>query len=97
MTGRDLRPLFDGDPADWREDAYYDHPYGHGGAIPTTIGVRTPRYTYTRYTSTDPLQEELFDHFADPNQVRNLVDDPAHAAELDRLRARTDELRDEVD
>ncbi|BAM04625.1 sulfatase-like hydrolase/transferase [Phycisphaera mikurensis] len=97
MTGADLRPLFDGTPPAWREDVFYDHPYGQGGSIPRTIGVRTPRFTYTRYTGTDPLQEELFDNFADPNQRNNLAGVAGHAETLATLRARCDELRDEVD
>ena len=37
--------------------------------------------------------EQLFDLAADPNENRNLIDDPAYAADLQRLRARLDAFR----
>ncbi len=40
-------------------------------------GVRTSRYTYVRDTNGPWL---LYDNQADPYQMRNLIDDPAHAA-----------------
>jgi hypothetical protein len=36
------------------------------------------------------VPEELYDLAADPNERRNLIDDPAHAAVRERLRARLD-------
>lgn len=95
MTGRDLSALH-GDATDWRQDVYYDHPYGHDGSIPRTIGVRTEYFTYTRYIDSNPAFEQLFDLRYDPNQRRNLVDDPDYAEVLTRLRSRCDELRDQV-
>ena len=41
--------------------------------------------------------EELYDLDADPHEINNLVDDPAHADALDRLRAALDEWREDVD
>ena len=93
MTGRDLSPLLENPAAEWREDFYYDHPYGHGGAIPRTVGVRTPRYSYTRYIDPSPAYEQLFDLLHDPLQIHNLVDDPQHADTLATLRQRCDELQ----
>ena len=40
--------------------------------------------------------EELYDTEADPHEINNLADDPAHKPELDRLRDALDEWRDEV-
>jgi len=42
-----------------------------------TIGVRTPRWKYVRYSSGDA---ELYDLDQDPNELQNLIQDPAHAA-----------------
>jgi arylsulfatase A-like enzyme len=47
--------------------------------------LRDKRYTYAVYR-VDGL-ELLFDNQADPYQMRNLADDPAHATELGRFRA----------
>jgi len=58
--------------------------------------VRTERFKYVRYFERNPLYEQLFDLEADPNEVTNLADDPAHETTLRMLRARCDELRDSV-
>lgn len=42
-----------------------------------TIGVRTPRWKYVRYSTGDA---ELYDLDADPNELRNRFRDPAYAA-----------------
>ncbi|MEM6855818.1 MAG: sulfatase-like hydrolase/transferase [Planctomycetota bacterium] len=96
MTGRDLTALLDGPVDDWRTDVYYDHPYGHNGAIPRTIGVRNERYAYTRYIDPTPAFEQLFDMELDPNQRVNLAEDPAYAELLEAMRKRCDELKKEV-
>ncbi len=48
------------------------------------VALRKGRYKYTR-CSLDP--EQLFDIDADPHEMTNLVDDPAHADGLAELRA----------
>ena len=78
------------------DDFFYDHPYSHKGAIPRTIGVRTATHSYTRYIDPTPPFEQLFDLQADPDQLQNLVADPANAALLEKLRHRCDQLAAEV-
>jgi arylsulfatase A-like enzyme len=48
----------------------------------TTIGLRTARYKLVRWASG---AVELYDLARDPNELANLVRDPAYAAVLDRL------------
>lgn len=51
----------------------------------TSIGLRTPRYSFTRYVTGEG---ELYDLATDPAEMQNRFDDPAYAsvrAELDRL------------
>jgi hypothetical protein len=48
-----------------------------------------------RWFDQQPLVEELYDHVKDFDQVHNLVNDPAHKEVLERLRARTTQLRDQ--
>lgn len=96
MSGRDLMPLIDRSATKWREDFYYEHPYGHGGAIPRTVGVRSEDYCYTRYVDPSPYFEQLFDLIADPNQLNNLATNARHGTKLKELRARCDELAAEV-
>jgi arylsulfatase A-like enzyme len=92
MTGRDLAALQADPAAPWREDFYYDHPYGHGGRIPRTVGVRGERYVYTRYIDPDPVFEQLFDLRVDPDQLHNLAGRPEHAEQLRHMRDRCDRL-----
>lgn len=48
--------------------------------------MRDKQYTYAIYRSDG--QELLFDHMADPYQMTNLADDPAHAATMRHYRAK---------
>ena len=54
----------------------------------------TERFKYARYFEQQPAYEFLHDLKADPDELKNLAADPAHADDLARLRRRTDELRD---
>ena len=47
-----------------------------------TIGVRTPRYKYVRYSDGDA---EMYDLDRDPNELSSVIDDPAYADVRDRL------------
>lgn len=54
-------------------------------------GVRTKRYTYARKADTgEPWL--LFDNEQDPQQLNNLIRDPAHAHVVKKLDAKTNEL-----
>ncbi|QDU89310.1 Arylsulfatase [Pirellulimonas nuda] len=96
ISGLDLTALTDNEEIEWRDDMFYDHPYGHNGKIPTTIGVRTRTHTYTRYTSETPPFEQLFDNQTDPDQLNNLATDPEFNGQLLTLRRRCDQLQEEV-
>ena len=63
--------------------------------IPKWEGVRGRRYVYARYFEQEPPYEYLHDLRKDPDQLKNLVDDSAHAKILKRLRKRCNALRDE--
>jgi arylsulfatase A-like enzyme len=54
-------------------------------------GVRTKRYTYARLAN-DQFPWLLYDNVADPLQLTNLANDPAHAALRDRLDQLTSDL-----
>ena len=47
-----------------------------------TIGVRTPRYKYIRYSDGDA---ELYDLDRDPNELRSVLNEPAYADVRDEL------------
>jgi arylsulfatase A-like enzyme len=93
--GRALQPLLKGEsPLDWRRDFLYEHLFERPN-IPKSEGVRGERFTYVRWFEAKPLAEELYDRDADPDQLSNLVSDLKFADELQKLRKRTDELRDQ--
>ena len=77
--GRDLRPLFADSAAKVRDvlfTAYLD----------VQRAIRDERWKLIRYPQVDRTQ--LFDLAADPHELTNLANQPAHAATLARLRAR---------
>lgn len=87
--GLSLAPLVQGAaPADWRTHFFCEHL-----DLPPTLtweGVRGTRFVYARYFDQQPAYEFLHDLQADPDQLRNLAADPAHAAALRDLRALCD-------
>ena len=95
LQGRSLVPLLKGEvPRDWRTDFFYEHLFERKN-IPKSEGVRTERYTYVRWFEQKPVVEELYDHLADFEQVKNLIADPKFSDVRDALRKRTTELRDQ--
>ena len=97
MQGDSWRPLLSGETDAWRKDflyEYYEFPAAH--CVRPHRGVRDKRWKYIRWNMA-PAEEELYDLHADPQEHRNLAHDPAHAAELARLRTRLAELRAQYD
>jgi len=95
MQGRSLLPFTRGEtPADWRSDIWIEH-LMMNQSIRKYEGVRTERYKYSRYFEANPILEELYDLEKDPLETKNLINDPNHAELADRMRKRTNSLRDE--
>ena len=91
--GRDLAPLLHGEvPDDWRTDFFCEHRFNHP-RIPKWEGVRDRRWVYARYYEQVPPFEFLHDLDADPQELRNIADDPGSVETLGRLRERCDGLR----
>lgn len=99
MQGKSLMPLLSAQVvSDWRTDFFYEHHFGERRPqpIPATEGVRGTRWKYTRWTSAEPVFEELFDLDADPGEIRNLAGEDKYQMQLERLRARWRELGEQL-
>ena len=92
MQGHSLVPFVQGRrPNNWRHDFFYEH-HTMTKVIPELEGVRTERWKYVRWVTTSPLFEELYDLKSDPEELRNLANDPRHQKQLTTLRDRWKEL-----
>jgi hypothetical protein len=94
MQGISFHEILEGsEPDSWRESVYYhyfEYPAVH--SVKRHYGVRTEKYKLIHYYY-DIDEWELFDLEKDPDEMHNLVDDPAYASvkhemekELQRLR-----------
>jgi arylsulfatase A-like enzyme len=96
MQGQDLSPLYLAEkPPAWRDEFFYEHPtITSRDRIPSSRGVirRDRKYVYWPEFE----YEQLFDLKSDPEEMRNLVDNPAHASQLSNMRTRFAEWRQRV-
>ncbi|MDH3590805.1 MAG: DUF4976 domain-containing protein, partial [Planctomycetota bacterium] len=92
MQGGSLMPLLrDGNPHGWRESIYYQYYEKGVHAVAPHYGVRTDRHKLMYFPGLDAW--ELYDLQADPDEVKNLAADPAHAELRARLEAELRRLR----
>jgi len=90
--GDSLKPVLDGNasPEGWREDFFCEHLNLRYSM--SWEGVRGQRFKYARYVDQDPVYEFLHDLKNDPDELVNLVGNPEYAAQLKKLRMRTNTL-----
>jgi arylsulfatase A-like enzyme len=93
MQGRSLLPLMRGeDPADWRDEIYYEYFEKGPHAVQPHRGVRTERHKLMHFHSLD--QWELYDLETDPDELHNRYTDPALAEVRENLKGRLERLRE---
>ncbi len=98
MQGRSLMPLLRGEkPTDWRTSFYY-HYYEFPGphSVRRHYGVVTDRYKLFHFYEKDVNYWSLIDRQTDPNEMRNVYDDPANAEVRKTLHAELTRLRTEL-
>lgn len=96
MQGRSLVPLMKGtSPADWRQSMYYRyyHDPGHHDTR-AHYGVRTTTHKLIHYWKKDAW--EMFDLRADPNEQRNLINDPSQQERVAGLKRELARLKKQV-
>ncbi len=85
LQGASLTPLWRDPAAAWRQRFLYLAPAFGQGAVVERALVEA-RWKYVKIEAEGKREEVLFDLHADPDERHNLARDPAHAAELERLR-----------
>jgi len=88
--GDSLKPLIENPVAPWTHAAFTQVSRGgknaQGGPI-MGRSVRTERWRYTEWDQ-GHAGVELYDHDADPEEMKNLASDPQHAADVAEMKAR---------
>jgi arylsulfatase A-like enzyme len=98
MQGKSLKPILAGKtPADWRKSFYY-HYYEYPGPhdVAKHYGVVTDRYKLVRFYEPRINATELFDLKTDPQELKDVANDPAYASVRKELEAELDRLRKEL-
>lgn len=92
LHGRSLRPLLEGKtPGDWRKSLYYHYYDDIGHNVERHDGVRTEQFKLMHFYTDDVY--ELYDLVRDPNEVRNVADDPEYAARFRTMQTELVRLR----
>ncbi len=93
MQGESLLPLFKGKTGNFRDAVYYhyyEYPAVH--MVKRHYGIVTQDYKLAHFYY-DVDEWELYDRKKDPNEMKNVYDDPAYADVVKDLKARLAELR----
>ncbi|WP_436298887.1 sulfatase family protein [Stieleria mannarensis] len=106
IQGRSFKSLLESgqEPEDWKQAAYYRywmHMAHHDN--PGHMGIRTKTHKLIYYYGCNydggyqtPAGWELYDLVNDPQETRNLYDDPQHAELAGKLKSQLAELRQRV-
>jgi choline-sulfatase len=90
LDGHSLVPLLEGRPGDFRGKGVFCEFEGEGWNHPRCF----LREGDLKYVYNQAAAHELYDLGADPQELKNLIDDPAHSAESRRLRSRIESFWD---
>ena len=94
MQGESLLPLLTGNSESWTRDAVYYHYYEYPAVhmVKRHYAVVTEQYKLVHYYY-DVDEWELIDRIQDPQELRNVYDDPTYAPVVAELHRKLEELR----
>lgn len=91
MQGESLRKIWNKEDSEWRDAIYY-HYYEKGFGATPHYGIRTSRYKLIHFY--DTLDSwELYDLETDPNEMKNLYNEPACEPLVNELESKLAELQ----
>jgi arylsulfatase A-like enzyme len=93
MQGESFKAVLTGEKQSAKDAIYYhyyEYPKPH--AVKKHYGVRTDRYKLIHFYN-DIDEWELFDLKSDPNELHNLINDPAQAENIQVLKKKLAELQ----
>lgn len=104
MHGKSFRPILETgkEPEGWKQAAYYHYwQHMHAHDNPACIAIRDKRYKLILFygtwmamdTPTTPPAWEFYDLKLDPTEDNNVIDNPEHAAVIERLKKDLKSLR----
>lgn len=95
MQGESLIPLLTGNTEKWTRDAVYYHYYEYPSVhmVKRHYAIVTKEYKLTHYYF-DTDEWELIDRIKDPQELKNVYDDPAYAEIKNELHRKLDGLRE---
>lgn len=95
MQGESLIPILTENTEKWTRDAVYYHYYEYPAVhmVKRHYAIVTKEYKLVHYYF-DVDEWELIDRMKDPNEMKNVYDDPAYAEIKKDLHARLDKLRE---
>ncbi|MCG1037450.1 sulfatase family protein [Polaribacter sargassicola] len=94
MQGESLIPLLLGNNDEWTRDAVYYHYYEYPGIhmVKRHYAIITQEYKLAHFYY-DVDEWELYDRKKDPNEMKNVIDDPAYADIVVKLKQQLADLR----
>lgn len=96
MDGRTLVPLLRGEQVKWRDYFLYAYYWERNFPMtPTVFALRGDRYKFITYYGLWDC-DELYDLQADPDEMKNLINDPAHAAIVKEMTAKLYAMMDDL-
>jgi arylsulfatase A-like enzyme len=101
IHGKSWRKLAASDSTGWRTSWFYEYNYEKQFPYtPNVRGVRTDEWKYIRYPhgdgGPDRHKAELYHIAADPEESKNLIDDPRHVAKVKELQTELARLMKET-